>query len=164
MRREDEIREKSREIRDGKRYDFHRWMDAFIIPSRHKNWSYIVLCGGDKTRELNVSFLAARNKRVYVEDIDGTPHTVVKVRNGLVESLARASNLRSFFRCLTNMVAEADIRRFHYDLWLAAHNLEAKVERLKEIQTRSTHRPTETEREVFSNNTIRAAARHYGQL
>ena len=47
MKRAEEIREKMREIRKGKRYDFREWMRSYIIPADKKGWNWLIIAGGD---------------------------------------------------------------------------------------------------------------------
>lgn len=160
MRRNAEIQEKEREIRKSKRYDFRRWMRDFIIPANKPGWNYLLISGGDVRDKMQIGFSDLTKSRCKVVDIDGVPHTVLELRDRFLPLLERARDLRGFFSILSHKIAEVDLKRYHYDLWLAAHNLNAKVERLGELQTRNIRRQTETEREVFAHNSIRDAATH----
>ena len=160
MKRVREIREKEREIREGKRYDFHQWIKDFIIPADKRGWNWLLISGGDVRDKMQLDFSDLTRSRCKVVEIDSVPHTVIELRDRFIPVLERSKNLRGFYSILSHKIAEADLKRYHYDLWRAAHNLEAKVERLGELQRRDIRRTTETEREVFAHNTIRDAARH----
>lgn len=102
-----------------------------------------------------------------VVDIDGAPHTVLRVRRGLLDSLMRTKDFRKFFRFLANLIPPVDLKKFHYELWLAAHNLEANIRRLNELHDRTSPKKDGVAREVvgiFANNTVREGAKHYGSL
>lgn len=160
MKRAVEIREKEREIREGKKYDFRQWIKDFIIPADKRGWNWLLISGGDVRGRMRLDFSDLTRSRCKVVDVDGVPHTVLELRDRFIPILERAKNLRGFYSLLSHKIAEVDLKRYHYDLWRAAHNLEAKIERLGELQRRDIRRMTETERDVFARNTIREAAKH----
>lgn len=161
MKRSEEIREKMREVREGNRYNFRAWLKAFVIPAKKPGWRWILVSGGDVRGQMHLDHSPLTRRRCSVVEIDGVPHTVIEVRDRFLPVLERAKSLRTFFSLFTTQVLHGDdVKRFHYDLWLAAHNLEAKVKRLGELQRRDIRKPTEVEQEVFSHNSIRAAAMH----
>lgn len=165
-KRKNEIQELQAEIYRRKNYDYRGWCKGFIVQSPSPNWSYLLIAGGDKRAEVDAAFLSANSRRLKVVEVDGVPTTVVQIKNGLVEALKRSASLRTFYRCLTHIVAESDIKRWHYDLWLNAHNLEARIKRLQELQRPSAQKDG-IGREIegmFSNNNIREAAKHYGSI
>lgn len=164
MRRGREIRELEATIHSRKRYRYDLWCRDFILPADNPNWAFIVIAGGDERERLDPEFVATHGKRVKLLEVDGVPNTVVKVRSGLCDSLRRAGNLRAFYKCLTSVLSEADVKRYHHPLWIAAHNLEANIGRLRELQTRSFRPKDAVGREVdgiFAGNTVREAAKHY---
>ena len=164
MKRAEEIREKMREIRKGKRYDFREWMRSYIIPADKKGWNWLIIAGGDVREKMQMGFSELTMHRCKVVEIDTVPHTVLEIRDRFLTMFERARDLRGFYSLLSHKIADGDLRKFHYDLWLNAHNLESKVKRLHDLQTRNIRRPNETERDVFSNTSLRTAARHYGNL
>lgn len=113
---------------------------------------------------MQLDFSDLTRSRCRVVEIDGVPHTVIEIRDRFIPILERAKNLRGFYSLLSHKIADADLKKFHYDLWLNAHNLESKVKRLHDLQTRNIRRPNEVEWDVFSNTSLRTAARHYGNL
>ena len=165
-RRVAEIKECEADISRMKGYRHDVWCRDYIERSEGTNWSYIIICGGDRVSELDEEFMREHGKRVMVREIEGMPHTVLKIRNGLVDALLRAKNLKTFHRCLTRVLPDRVLRRYHYDLWLAAHNLAARCARMMELQNRRSGSPraTETAMTVFGNTSIRAAAKFYGKL
>lgn len=160
MKRAAEIREKEREIQEGKRYDFHQWIKDFIIPADKRGWNWLLISGGDVRDKMQLDFSDLTRSRCKMVDVDGVPHTVIELRDRFIPVLEKAKNLRGFYSVLSHKIAEIDLKRYHYDLWRAAHNLEAKVKRLGELQRRDIRRMAETGREVFAHNTIRDAAKH----
>ena len=164
MKRAAEIREKERQIREEKQYDFHQWMKDYIVPADRRGWNWLLISGGDVRDKMQLGFSDLTRSRCRVVEVDGVPHTVIELRDRFIPVLGRAKNLRGFYSLLSHKIADADLKRYHYALWMAAHNLEAKVERLYELQRNIILKPTETEREVFTNNTVRTAARRYGKL
>lgn len=160
MKREEEIREKEREIRKGKKYNFRQWMKDYIIPADKDGWNWLLISGGDVRDKIQLNFSDLTRNRCKAVEVDGVPHTVIELRDRFIPTLERAKNLRGFYSLLSHMISDVDLKRYHYDLWRAAHNLEAKVKRLGELQRRDIHRMTEAEREVFAHNTIREAAKH----
>ena len=164
MKRLRELRELERSIEKRKRFDPVEWCRSFCHPTENNRWFYIVISGGDVLDRLTS---ATREKRVMVVDIDTVPHTVVKVKAGIVDSLRRAKNLRTFFRCLSTIVSAEDLRRYHGMLWVEANNLEANIRRVNELQKEPSAKKDGVSREVgviFANNSVRSAARHYGNL
>lgn len=164
MKRAVEIREKMQEIRQGKQYDFHKWIRDFIIPADKRGWNWLLLSGGDVRDKMQLGFSDLVRRRCKTVEVDGVMHTVVEIRDRFLTMFKRAKDLRGFYSLLSHKIADADLKQFHYDLWLNAHNLESKVKRLHDLQTRNIRRPNEAERDVFSNTSLRTAARHYGNL
>ena len=164
MKRNEEIRELQCSIHDRKQFNPAKWCEGFCIPSASPNWYYIIISGGDVVDR--VKCLCAKRKLMVI-DIDNVPHTVVKVRVGLVDALRRAKNLRSFYGCLSKIIAPEDLKTYHNGLWVAANNLNANIKRIQELQKRTSAPRDGIGREVcgiFSNNTVRDAAKHYGCL
>lgn len=164
MNRVAEIKEKERAIRKDRRYNFRNWLRDFIVPSNRDGWKYMIVSGGDVLGKLNHNHSPLTKKRCKVVNIDGVPHTVLEVRNRFIEALERAGDLRAFYRAISSIALDDnDIRTYHYDLWLAAHNLEARLERLRELQRRGSHPAVKPEGLKYTPNK-RDAARHYGVL
>lgn len=143
-----ECQELMRQIRARKAYRYDLWCAENLKPSPLPGWDYIVLAGGDRREQLSPGFLAVHGKRTSVVELDGAPHTVLRVRTGLAESLRRARNLRTFWYCLSRIVPERDLKQYHYDLWLHSHNLEANVSRLRELTEGGGKGEDGTSREV----------------
>lgn len=159
-----EIHEKEREINKCKKYDFRGWLRAFVIPSGKKGMNYLLVAGGDVRSRMNLGYSDLVKNKCSIVSIDGVPHTVITISDGFLALFKRARDFKAFYKLVTNYIADEDIRKFHYALWLAAHNMNAKISRLAELQKRSVRKPTETERAVFANTSVRASARHYNNF
>ena len=168
MNRKCEIHELQHTIHSRKRYRFDIWCRDFILPSPHPNWEYMVIAGGNVLDRLDSGFLETHRKKLRVIEVDGIPLTVLKISRGLTTALKRAKNLRSFYRGITHIIPDGEMKKYYYDLWLAAHNLEANITRLRELQTNSVPARDEIGKGVDAalraDGTIRGAASHYGKL
>lgn len=94
---------------------------------------YLILHGGDVTSKVVMANPELRKKHLVVRDIDGIPHTCVKTGRGWLKSLIRSKIITQLYSLMTQMLAEADVKEFFYDVWLKHNNYEAGCERRRGI-------------------------------
>ena len=162
-------------FRMNRQFDVAAFCRARIYPSAEEGFKYLVIAGGDVRRRMNLQHTKFLEQNVLFVDIDGVPHTVMRMSDKAVWYLTKAKTLKGFYNSFRSILAESDIRQFFYELWVAGTNILAQLQRQTEF-----YRQREAERKgtakkpdpvsgqvrgiVHSVSTVERAAKVYGIL
>lgn len=93
------------------------------VEGRH---GFLIISGGDVRGRIIGNVKDEKDKVFILREIDGIEHTVLKCRIRYLKYLKKFREAGALMSALTQFLSENDIRTFFYDIWLTAHNENAK--------------------------------------
>lgn len=86
--------------------------------------AYFAICGGDRRNEISM-VTDEKKSHLVVRDIDGVPHTCIKMYLRNLRSFQWAKSAKAVYGALNQWITDETIKRFFYDVWLKNHNYDA---------------------------------------
>ena len=164
-----------RKTRRMNRFDTEAFCRYRLYPSPEEGFKYLLISGGDVRGRMNLHHTKYLEKDVLFVQIEGVPHTVLKMSDRAVLFLKKAKTLRAFYNSFRSILAETDIRQYFYDIWVMGQNINAQIANQTELyrQNEARRNGTSTKKDAVASqvkefsrsiDTVRKAARAYGVL